>query len=200
MGASNSPKKSLAPTPAPSVESGGVDDEAISILMEFCRLTEKLALVAYPDPLSDDGRPFTIGYGSTVNFERKPWKLGDKITKEEAEALLPRDATEAYRPMATIPHWELMTAHQRAALADLNFNEGYTYGDGDHDTLDSILLSRNWAEVGKALQLYDDNDTLGLSRRRYAEWLMFYYATTPQNAFEKAWRMESVKDILRVIG
>jgi GH24 family phage-related lysozyme (muramidase) len=184
------------------VEVGGsVDDEAIALLMEFCKLTEKLELKAYPDPVNEDGLPVTVGYGSTKCINGVSlWQVGDKITESEANALLKRDAIEAYNPMSTIPYWDMMTAHQRAALADLNFNEGYIYGDGDHDTLDGVLRNRNWAEVGKALQLYDNNDVLGLSRRRYAEWLMFYYATTPQNAYSKAFGMESVESIMRAIA
>lgn len=192
-------KKSIAPTPAPNV-GGNIDDEAIALLIEFCKITEKLELEAYPDPVNEDGLPATVGYGCTLNFEGKPWQVGQQITESEALALLKLDATESYAPMHTIPHWDIMTAHQRAALASLNFNEGYAYGDGDHDTLDRVLFNRNWREVGKALQLYDNNDELGLSRRRYAEWLMFMHSATPANAYAKSWGMDSVASILREIA
>jgi GH24 family phage-related lysozyme (muramidase) len=144
--------------------------------------------------------PVTIAFGSTVNFDGLPWRIGDKISETQAYWLIERDATAAYIPMSTIPHWDIMTAHQRAALASLNFNEGYAYGDGDHDTLDRVLFNRNWREVGKALQLYDNNNELGLSRRRYAEWLLFMHSATPANAYAKAWGMKSVESIMRALG
>ncbi len=192
-------KKSIAPTtPAPTV-GGNIDNEAIAILTEFCKLTEKLALVAYPDPLAVDGKPVTNGFGSTQNRQSQRWQVGDKITENEANYLILRDVTEAYTPMSTIPHWDIMTAHQRAALADLNFNEGYAYGDGDHETLDRALFNCNWRDVGIALQLYDNNDELGLSRRRYAEWLMFRHARSPDAAYREAFSMDSVASILELI-
>lgn len=185
----------------PPSEGTNIDDEAIALLIEFCKITEKLELEAYPDPVNKDGLPVTIGYGSTKCLNGVSlWHLGDKITESEALALLKRDVAEAYAPMSSIPHWDIMTAHQRAALASLNFNEGYSYGDGDHDTLDRVLFNRNWREVGKALQLYDNNDELGLSRRRYAEWLMFMHSATPANAYAKSWGMKSVDQIMRALG
>jgi GH24 family phage-related lysozyme (muramidase) len=192
-------KKSIAPTtPAPTV-GGNIDDEALTLLIEFCKITEKLELEAYPDPVNEDGLPVTVGYGCTKTRNGFLFQVGDKITEAEALALLKRDATEAYTLMSSIPHWDIMTAHQRAALASLNFNEGYAYGDGDHDTLDRVLFNRNWRDVGMALQLYDNNDELGLSRRRYAEWLMFMHSATPANAYAKSWGMKSVEQIMRAI-
>jgi GH24 family phage-related lysozyme (muramidase) len=187
----------VPPSPPPLE---GVDAEAIAILTKFCQLTEDLALKAYPDPLSPDGIPVTIAFGSTRNLEGAPWRIGDRITEKEAIALLTRDATDAYMPCSSIPYWAEMTAHQRAALADLNFNEGYTYGDGDHDALDGVLKFKNWDKFGAALQLYDNKDSLGLSRRRYAEWLMFSQNLGPKEAYFLAWRKESVAEIMEAIA
>jgi lysozyme len=167
--------------------------------VELIKLTEKFEFNAYPDPINADGLPVTIGYGCTLNRNRQPWNLGDWIGEAEADPLLKRDVTEAYAPMASIPHWEDMNAYQRAGIADLNYNEGYTYGDGDHDTLDRMLLNRDWEGVGLALQLYDNKDELGLSRRRYAEWLMFNQSKSPEAAYKEAWGMESVKAIMQAV-
>jgi GH24 family phage-related lysozyme (muramidase) len=168
--------------------------------MQFCKLTEKLELEAYPDPVNEDGLPITNGAGSTRNREGQPWLEGEKITDGEALWLLRRDVTEAYAPMPTTPHWNTMTAHQRAALADLNFNEGYTYGDGDHDSLDLALKMREYGRVGKILQLYDNNDELGLSRRRFAEWLIFNESLGAKEAYFTAWAMDSVAAIIEAIA
>jgi GH24 family phage-related lysozyme (muramidase) len=181
------------------LEDRGIDKQAIAILTEFCKPMEKLALTAYADPLSADGNPVTNGYGSTKNRQGEPWQIGDKISHDEALWLLRRDVSEAYWPCATIPHWQDMDAYQRAALADLNFNEGYTYGDGDHDSLDLALKLCQYQRIGKILQLYDNNDSLGLSRRRYAEWLLWQGAG-PKDAYSIAWEIDSVDRILEAVG
>jgi GH24 family phage-related lysozyme (muramidase) len=177
-----------------------VDKEAIAILGDLCKITEKLALIAYKDPVNKDGLPVTNGFGSVTNRAGELWQVGDRITINEAFWLLQRDIEAAYWPCATIPHWEEMNANQRAALADLNYNEGYTYGDGDHDSLDYALLHRDYLEdLGRALQLYDNNDELGLSRRRYAEWRL-WCGEHPEAAYEQAWAMDSVTAIMEAIA
>ena len=45
---------------------------------------------AYPDPGSRDGRPLTIGYGTT-RIDGKPVAPGARITDAEAERHLRRD-------------------------------------------------------------------------------------------------------------
>ena len=48
---------------------------------------ESCRLVAYPDPITG-GEPITIGWGSTRKANGEPFKLGDEITQETADALL----------------------------------------------------------------------------------------------------------------
>jgi GH24 family phage-related lysozyme (muramidase) len=170
---------------------GDADQQAIALLTEFSTIAEHLALTAYKDPLSLDGKPVTNGYGSTRNEKGLPWIEGEVIEPHRAIALLKRDVTEAYWPCQSIPYWQSLNAHQRAALADLNFNEGYTYGDGDHDSLDLALKLQEYGRIGTILQLYDNNDQLGLSRRRYAEWLL-WCGEAPSVAYELAWAENSV--------
>jgi GH24 family phage-related lysozyme (muramidase) len=185
-------KKSLAPTEQdPAV---GVDAKAI--LTEFCKFAEGLELVAYNDPLSKNGEPVTAGFGSTKDLDGNPWKVGQQINNNLALRCLRRDVDEAFWGLDTIPFWSELNAHQQAAIADLNFNEGYQYGDGDHDSLDLAFKLRSYGRIGSILQLYDNNDDLGLSRRRYAEWLMFHYMYAPKAAYVKAWEYNSVADIM----
>jgi GH24 family phage-related lysozyme (muramidase) len=159
-------------------------------------IAEGLALVAYKDPDSEDGKPITAGFGSTKDLFDNPWKLGFEISKDIALKCLERDVDEAFQGLDTIPFWSALNAHQQAAIADLNFNEGYQYGDGDHDSLDLALKTRPYKRVGVILQLYDNTDDLGLSRRRYAEWLMFSCSYHPKHAYSEAWKYNSVSDIM----
>lgn len=220
MGASNSPKKSITPAKTirpPTVLAGvpdkrvaalvdaltptvgGIDEQAIALVMQLCELTEGVHTVAYKDPANKDGLPITNGVGATRNRAGQKWEVGDRITVDEAFWLLRRDVAGAYWPCATIPYWSEMTAHQRAALADLNYNEGYSYQDGDHDSLDLVLKIREYGRIGTILQLYDNNDHLGLSRRRFAEWLMFREKARPEDAYHTAWGINSVEEIMESI-
>jgi GH24 family phage-related lysozyme (muramidase) len=162
-------------------------------------IAEGLELVAYGDPCSQDGNPVTAGFGSTKDFDGNPWKLGFEISKDIALKCLERDVDEAFQGLDTIPFWSELNAHQQAAIADLNFNEGYTYHDGDHDSLDLALKMREYKRLGLILQLYDNNDELGLSRRRYAEWLMFWENSRPEDAYFTAWTKNSVAEIMEIL-
>jgi GH24 family phage-related lysozyme (muramidase) len=90
---------------------------------------------------------------------------------------------------ASYPHWNELPAHRKAAIADLSYNEGYTCGDGDHDSLDKALLAKDWDAVPKLLLQYRDpgtNTELGELRRRFAEGLIWngYIAIV---AYDSVW-------------
>jgi GH24 family phage-related lysozyme (muramidase) len=164
-------------------------------LIEFCKIAEGLALVAYEDPLSENGDPVTAGFGATKDLDGNPWKVGQQINHSIAQHCLERDVDEAFQGLDRIPYWNELSAHQQAAIADLNFNEGYQYGDGDHDSLDLALKMREYKRIGVILQLYDNNNSLGLSRRRYAEWLL-WQGFAPKEAHFEAWAKNSVGEIM----
>jgi GH24 family phage-related lysozyme (muramidase) len=188
-------KKNLTPT----VSTPAVGDDARAILMEFCMMAEGYADTAYPDPVNADGLPVTIGYGTTKDLFGKPWTVGVKINRQTAASYLNRDVNAAFEGLDRIPYWNELNAHQQAALADLNFNEGYQYGDGDHDSLDLALKMREYGRIGVILQLYDNNDELGLSRRRYASWLI-WQGSGPKEAYFEAWAKNSVAEIMEAIA
>jgi GH24 family phage-related lysozyme (muramidase) len=87
-----------------------------------------------------------------------------------------------------------MIPGQQAALLSLAYNKG----TGNQDSLNNALKNRNWNDIGQILQKYDNKDQLGLSRRRYAEWLLWRGATA-QNAYQKAWGMNSVEQINKAV-
>jgi lysozyme len=59
--------------------------------IEAIKRHEGLRLVAYPDPGSRDGTPWTIGYGHTSAAGSPAVKRGMKITKAEADKIFKRD-------------------------------------------------------------------------------------------------------------
>lgn len=57
---------------------------------DIAKQSEQCKLIAYVDPATG-GLPITIGWGSTRNKDGKPFKLGDEISQEMADALFDRD-------------------------------------------------------------------------------------------------------------
>lgn len=120
--------------------------------------------------------------------------MGDRITRNEAEWLVRRDVTAKYNDLTDTPHWNEMTVGQQAALTSLAYNKG----EGNQDSLNACLKNKHWNDVGQILQKYDNKDQLGLSRRRYAEWLI-WRGESARVAYDKAWGMTSVVQINRAV-
>ena len=159
-------------------EPGSVPAAAIEIIKQFEGLHDTShgdgMVHAYPDPLSG-GLPYTIGYGSTKDIDGTPFELGDKITKERAEALLVQQLK--YNYLATlenrIPYWDMMNDNQHSALLSFAYNLGANfYGSPDFKTITAILKNKEWNKVPDAMYLYRNPGTSverGLARRRKAE-------------------------------
>jgi lysozyme len=134
---------------------------------------EGLRLAAYPDSGTGD-KPITIGYGSTIDIDGKPFQLGRKITKDYAEDLLRIEIAEKYLPqLRKIPYWHEMNSNQQGALLSFAWNLGaYFYGADGFETITRVLRSKEWSMVPKALMLYVNPGSSvekGLRNRRQAE-------------------------------
>jgi lysozyme len=143
--------------------------KGVELIKEF----EGCHLKAYPDPLTG-GLPITIGWGSTRDFNGKPFKLGDKISQKVADDLLISQIKREFIPeLAKIPYWSEMNDNQRGALLSFAYNLGARfYGSGGFNTISRILKERKWHEVPKVLEMYRNpgsNVEAGLLRRRVAE-------------------------------
>jgi lysozyme len=130
-------------------------------------------LQAYPDPLSGN-LPITIGWGSTRDFEGKPFKLGQKISQKVADDLLITQIKKEFIPvLSKIPYWSEMNDNQRGTLLSFAYNLGAAfYGSGNFNTITRTLKERRWNEVPKVLEMYRNpgsNVEAGLLRRRKAE-------------------------------
>lgn len=120
------------------------------------------------------GLPITIGWGSTRNKDGKPFKLGDKITQQEADELLVQYCKTNILPrLEKIPFWNEMNDNQRGALISFAYNLGSSfYGNSGFNTITKRLKFKQWDLVPDALYLYRNpgsNVEAGLARRRKAE-------------------------------
>ena len=141
--------------------------------MELIKEFEGCHLTAYVDPLTG-GLPITIGWGSTKKRTGQPFHLGEKISLEEANALLDFDIRNRFLPaLKGIPYWNEMNDNQRGALLSFAYNLGAGfYGGRNFNTITRRLKNKEWNLVPEALKLYRNPGTSvepGLLRRRVAE-------------------------------
>jgi len=176
-GGSSAPAAAASPAaPAPAWGAGAsntapddVPPCGLKIIKEF----EGCKLEAYPDPLSG-GPPITIGWGSTRDKNGNPFKLGDKISQDEADALLVDECRKHFIPsLCKIPFWGEMSDGQRGALLSFAYNLGAGfYGGSNFNTITKRLKEKDWANVPDALFMYRNPGShveAGLARRRKAE-------------------------------
>lgn len=151
-------------------EPGKLPAAGVELIKEF----EGLHLEAYPDPLSG-GLPITIGWGSTKDIDGSPFELGDKISKDRADALFESQLKNNYLSVIEnkIPYWDEMNDNQHGALLSFAYNLGANFfGSPGFDTISHVLRNKEWKKVPDALYLYRNPGTAveaGLARRRIAE-------------------------------
>ena len=134
---------------------------------------EDFSPTAYYDPLTGN-LPITIGWGSTKNFDGKPFKITDKINIQNANILLDHQLEKDFLPtLSKIPYWGDMNVNQRGTLLCFAYNLGRDfYGHPDFGTITMVLKNKEWSKVPEALKLYRNPGTnveAGLLRRRVAE-------------------------------
>lgn len=134
---------------------------------------ESCELKAYPDP-GTGNLPITIGWGSTRDFDGKPFKLGQKITQEYADKLFDYQIQNEFLPkLKNIPYWNEMNVNQQGALLSFAYNNSADfYGKSGYNTITKVLKNKEWDKVPDALYLYRNPGTsveVGLKRRRIAE-------------------------------
>lgn len=141
----------------------------MALIKEF----EGCHLSAYPDPLTG-GLPITIGWGSTKDFNGKPFKLGEKISQKVADDLLIHQIKTEFIPeLSKIPYWSEMNDNQRGALLSFAYNLGASfYNASNFYTISRHLREKIWGYIPKILEMYRNPGSkveAGLLRRRKAE-------------------------------
>lgn len=143
---------------APAARAMGDDGTALVKRWESCQLK------AYPDPGSRDGKPWTVGWGSTGS-DVGP---GTVWTQAQADARLTRDLARYAAEVAAVIGDAPTTQHQFDALVSFHYNTGRIA----KASLTRQHMAGNFAgakaEFGK--WIYNDGKVLrGLVRRRAEE-------------------------------
>lgn len=138
------------------------------------KASEGLNLSAYVDPGSGN-LPITIGYGSTMKKGGTSFKIGDKITLQEAEDLLEWEVNKKGALVLALLPKTTITQNQLDALTSFAYNVGI--GNLASSTLlKKVKINPNdesipaefsrWNKAGgKILQ--------GLVKRRIAEYTLY---------------------------
>lgn len=141
--------------------------------IELIKRFENCHLTAYPDPKTK-GKPYTIGWGSTRDFDGSEFHLGQKISQDYADKLFYHQIKTVFFPsLQKIPHYQEMSEEQVGALLSFAYNLGAKfYGSDGFATISRRLRNREWDLVPEALLLYRNPGSrveAGLRRRRVAE-------------------------------
>ena len=146
---------------------------AVAVALPLVKEFEGCRLTAYPDP-ETGGEPWTIGWGSTRDSQGRPFKEGDRISQEQADALLRSRLEDDWRRLRDcIPTYKALSVNRQAALLSFTYNCGPRwFGAKGFDTLSSALRSGALEAMPAALMLYVNPggpSEAGLRRRRKAE-------------------------------
>jgi lysozyme len=149
---------------APVAAPGGlrVNEKGLTLMRSF----EGCKLDAYPDPGSRDGKPVTIGWGSTG----PDIALGMRWTQEQADARHEQDVAKFAAGVEKLLNGTPTNSDQFSALVSLAYNIGL--GALGSSTL--LKLHKAGDHAGAAAQFirWNKNDGRvmnGLTRRREAE-------------------------------
>lgn len=102
------------------------------------------------------------------------WKLGERITQQEADDLLMMQLENNYLPpLQKIPVWNELNANQQGALLSFGYNLGANfYGNSSFQSMTRVLRDKKWDEIEETFLKYRNpgsNVEVGLRRRRQAE-------------------------------
>ncbi|WP_155523757.1 peptidoglycan-binding protein [Nodosilinea nodulosa] len=149
--------------------------------LDLIKTFEGLRLEAYPDPKTG-AEPITIGWGATRDKTGQPFKLGDRITREEADDLLLEQIRNRYLPpQQRIPVWSSLNDRQQGAILSFAYNLGANFYEASgFETLSRVLRNQEWQNLEAALIMYRNPGTNveeGLLRRRLSEASLFLAGT-----------------------
>ena len=130
---------------------------------------ESLRLKAYPDPGSKDGKPWTVGWGSTG----PDIKEGTVWTKEQADARFAKTLAQVEADVIKVVRVPLKQ-HEFDALVSFTYNLGI--GSLRSSTLLKMLNEGYYANAALQFGRWTKNDgkvMAGLVRRRESERKLF---------------------------
>ena len=142
---------------------------------------EGLYLKAYRDPGSKNGLPITIGWGSTKYTDGSNIKLGDKITKDQAQILFDFELNKIEAELKDLLNDNnvILNQNQFSALVSFVYNVGLNGLEKSTFWKLAKVNPNDFAKLESWFKKYHYNDGVsmpGLVKRRASEWKIY---TTP---------------------
>ena len=135
---------------------------------------EGCKLSAYVDP-GTGNLPITIGWGSTLDQNGKPFKLGDKISQDGADILLENEVNKKAESVSKLLGKKVVSQNQFDSLVSFSYNVGVG-ALGKSTLLKKLLISTNDPTIKDEFLKWNKGGGKvlpGLTKRRQAEWNLF---------------------------
>ena len=135
---------------------------------------EGCKLSAYVDP-GTGNLPITIGWGSTLDQNGKPFKLGDKISQDGADILLENEVNKKAESVSKLLGKKVVSQNQFDSLVSFSYNVGVG-ALGNSTLLKKLLISTNDPTIKDEFLKWNKSGGKvlpGLTKRRQAEWNLF---------------------------
>ena len=159
-------KTMQAEVPPPVATGRKVSPKGIALIHSF----EQCKLSTYPDPGSKDGKPVTGGWGSTLDFNGQPLRLGFTASQQYWDDLFAKQISGYAAKVEALLKGAPTTQNQFDAMVSLAYNIGVKGFAGS--SVLRLHKARDYKGAARAFLMWNKNDgkvMRGLTRRRLAE-------------------------------
>tara|TARA_R100001198_G_scaffold14060_1_gene6360 strand:+ start:948 stop:1595 length:648 start_codon:yes stop_codon:yes gene_type:complete len=141
----------------------GINDKRRDEMIKFFEESGRFSPKAY---LDTEDLP-TIGWGNRFHADGREVRMGDTITKEEADKLYNQEVTKHVAALRATKNYSMFNPNQQAALESFAYNAGPNFLSSDGwRTISAAIKSGDAAGVAKALPMYNNG---GVLRNRRAQ-------------------------------
>ena len=142
----------------------GINDKRRDEMIKFFEESGRFSPNAY---LDTEGLP-TIGWGNRFHADGREVRMGDTITRENADRLYNQEVTKHVAALRGTKNYGMFNPNQQAALESFAYNAGPYFLESDGwKTISAAIKSGDAAGVAKALPMYNNGGVL--SNRRAQE-------------------------------
>lgn len=141
----------------------GINDKRRDEMIKFFEESGRFSPNAY---LDTENLP-TIGWGNRFHADGREVKMGDTITREEADKLYNQEVTKHVANLRATKNYAMFNPNQQAALESFAYNAGPYFLESDGwKTISAAIKAGDAAGVARALPMYNNG---GVLRNRRAQ-------------------------------
>ena len=141
----------------------GINDKRRDEMIKFEEESGHFSQKAY---LDTEGLP-TIGWGNRFHLDGREVKMGDTITRGEADQLYRQEVTRHVKAVRATPNYNKFNPNQQAAIESAVYNFGpNVLTSRGYETLARAIKAGDAQGVAKALPMYNNGGVLSARRSR----------------------------------